>query len=66
MEKQLKVFREEALRLFELVAEKDKIIEQLNLKLEELLGEKKYMNARVKELMKVTMDVQIMKNRYDS
>jgi hypothetical protein len=66
MEKQLKVFREEALRLFELVAEKDKIIEQLNLKLEELLGEKKYMNARVKELMKVTKDVQIMKNRYDS
>jgi hypothetical protein len=57
MEKQLKVFREEALRLFELVAEKDKIIEQLNLKLEELLGEKKYMNARVKELMKVTKDV---------
>lgn len=52
LEKQLIVFREEALRLFEKIAEKDKIIEEMTIRLSELTNEKKYMDENVKMLLK--------------
>lgn len=52
MERQLIVFRDEALRLFELATEKDKKIEQLSSKLDELTSETTFLNWKVKEHMK--------------
>lgn len=58
MEKQLIVFREEAMRLFSIVTEKDKIIEELNMKLQEMVAEKKYMDVRIKQLMRANKEKQ--------
>jgi hypothetical protein len=52
LEKQIIVFREEAIRLFEQIVAKDKIIEEQKLNLSELTAEKKYMDETVKGLFK--------------
>jgi septation ring formation regulator EzrA len=52
LEKQLTIFREESLKLFYRVTEKDKIIEQLKFTLDELVSEKRHMDAVVKQISK--------------
>jgi hypothetical protein len=50
LEKQIIVFRQEAIRLFEQVVCKDKVIEEMKLNLDELMSEKVYMDSSLKEL----------------
>lgn len=56
MKKQLIVFREEALRLFSVVLDKDKIIEHMKAKIDELESEKKYMDNRMKQIIRITKE----------
>ena len=52
LEKQSVVFREEALKLFDKVAEKDKTIEALNIKMQEISNDNKFLENRVRVLTK--------------
>jgi hypothetical protein len=58
MEKQLIVFREEALKLFDKALKKDKEIELLQIRLEECRSEKEYMDCTVKALIKKNKELE--------
>jgi aspartyl/asparaginyl beta-hydroxylase (cupin superfamily) len=60
MEKQLMVFREEALKLFDRGLKKDKEIEQLQMRVEEFLSEKEHMDSTVKGLIKRNKELEAM------
>jgi FtsZ-binding cell division protein ZapB len=53
------VFRDESLRLFERLVQKDKEIEEMKAKNEEMLAEKKYMDESVKALTKRNKQLEI-------
>jgi peptidoglycan hydrolase CwlO-like protein len=52
LEKQLSLFREEALTLFEKMNEKERIIYNLETKINEIESEKRHLEQRVKTLTK--------------
>lgn len=58
MEKQLIVFREEALSIFQKSLKKDKIIELLQLQLQESKSENAHMKETVKSLIKRNKELQ--------
>lgn len=53
------IFREESLKLFSRVTDKDKIIEQLKFDIEELMSEKRYMDSLVKQLTKKNKELEM-------
>jgi FtsZ-binding cell division protein ZapB len=53
------VFRDESLRLFERLVQKDKEIEEMKAKNEEMIAEKKYMDESVKALTKRNKQLEI-------
>jgi DNA repair exonuclease SbcCD ATPase subunit len=65
LEKQLVVFREESLKLFSRVTEKDKTIEHLKLTLEELLSEKRHMDGLIKQLSRRNRELETQKDKYE-
>lgn len=52
LEKQLAVFRDESLKLFSKLTEREKTIEHMRMNMEELQSEKRHMDSVVKELSK--------------
>jgi hypothetical protein len=59
LERQIVVFREEALRLFGVLGERERVVGELRGRVEELEGEKRFMDMRIKELMKENKEVKV-------